>query len=164
MDVLEDFEEIAADKQHAEIKISVMHVELSIKVRYFISQSGIGYCVLLIDGVKGKGLRGKVESAATKVYVGRAVLIFLSLLDDGKKLITVPALFEKEPTFSENVDLSNFIINAYFPDNLKKTTEEVYNEHLNFLKDKKISNNTDNLYKSILELPGEGLEILRSYR
>ncbi len=164
MDVLKDFAEIAADKQHAEIKMPVMHVELSLKVRYFISQSGVGYCALLIDGVKGKGLRGKVESAAAKVYVGRAVLIFLSLLDGGKKIITVPALFEKEPTFNAKVDLSNFIINAYYHDNLKKTPEEVYNEHLNVLKDKKISNDTDNLYKSILELPGEGLEILRSYR
>ncbi len=160
--MLNGFEEITVDKQHSEIKICVMHIELSLKIRYFKNKSGVGYCGLLINGIKGNGLRGKVEAAAAKVYVGRTIFIFLSDMDDGKKLVTVPALFEKEPSFDRKSDLSNFIINTYFHCDFKKTPEEVYKEHMSALTGKNIR--TDSLCSSILELPQKGLEILRSYR
>ncbi len=161
--ILNDFEELAVDKQHSEIKLPVMHVELSLSVRYFLGK-GAGYCGLLIKDVKGNGLRGMIEAAAAKAYVGRTIFVFLSELDDGKKLITVPALFEKEPSFDEKVDLSELVINTYYHDEFKKTVREVYKEHMNALTGKKICNDRDCLCSSILELPEKGIEILRSYR
>jgi hypothetical protein len=162
METLNGFEEIPVDKQRSEIRIPVMHIELSLNIRYFKNGSGVGYCGLLINGIKGNGLRGKVEAAAAKAYVGRTIFIFLSVTDDGKELITVPALFEKEPSFDPKLDLSNFIIKTYYHDNFKKTPEEVYNEHMNAITGRNIR--TDSLWSSIIELPQKGLEILRSYR
>ncbi len=164
METLNGFEEIAVDKQRSEIKIPVMHIELSFNIRYFRNESGVGYCGLLINGIKGNGLRGKVEAAAAKAYLGRTIFIFLSETDDGKKLITVPSLFEKEPSFDRKIDLSDFIINTYFQDDFKKTPQEVYKEHMNALTGRNIRTDSDNLRSSILELPIKGLEILRSYR
>jgi len=164
MDILEGFEEIVVDTQHSEIKIPIMHVELFLNVRYFLNSSGVGYCGLLIQEVKGKGLMGMIEAAAAKAYVGRTILVFLSELDNGKKLITIPALFEKEASFDEKVDLSNLIINTYYHDNFKKTPQEVYKEHMDALIGKNIPNDKIHLCQSILELPMKGLEILKSYR
>ncbi len=163
MDILDSFEEIVVDKKRSEIKIPVMHVELSLSVRYFLGK-GVGYCGLLINGVNGKGLRGCIEAAAAKAYIGRTIFVFLSELDDGKKLITVPALFEKEPSFDESVDLSELVINTYYHDDFKKTAQEVYEEHTDALTGKKICDDKDCLCSSILELPGKGIEILRSYK
>jgi hypothetical protein len=160
---LNGFEELAVDKQHSEIKIPLLHVELSLGVRYFLGK-GVGYCGLLIKNVKGNGLRGCIEAAAAKAYVGRTIFVFLSELDDGKKLITVPALFEKEPSFNGKVDLSELIINTYYHDEFKKTAQEVYKEHMDALMGRKICNDRDCLCRSILELPERGIEILRSYR
>ncbi len=164
MDTLSDFKELLADKQFTEFKIPIMHVELSLNVRYFLNDSGIGYCGLLIKGVKGKGLRGKVQAAIVKDYIGRTILIFLTELEDGKKLITVPALFEKEPSFDGKVDLSDLIIKTYYHDDLRKTPQEVHKEHMNALVGKKISTDREHLICSIFGLPGRGLEILKSYR
>ncbi len=161
---LEDFNEFAIDKQHSEIKISVRHIELSLDVKYFVNNSGVGYCSLLIKEICGKGVRGLIEAAAAKSFVGRSIIIFLSELDDGKKLVTVPALFEKEPTFNAGLDLSDLIIKTYYHDDLKKTPQEVYKEHMDALIGKKINNDMDYLCRSILELPKMGLEILRSYK
>ncbi len=161
--LIKGFEELVVDKQHSEIKIPIMHVELSFNVRYFLGK-GVGYCRLLINGVNGKGLRGCIEAAAAKSYVGRTIFVFLSELDGGKKLITVPALFEKEPTFDGKVDLSGLIINTYYHDEFKKTAQEVYKEHTDALAGKKICNDRDCLSISILELPEKGIEILKSYR
>ncbi|MFA4935326.1 MAG: hypothetical protein WC568_05775 [Candidatus Methanoperedens sp.] len=161
--LLNGFEELVVDKQHSEIKMPIMHVELSFNVRYFLGK-GMGYCGLLINGVNGKGLRGCIEAAAAKAYVGRTIFVFLSELDGGKKLITVPALFEKEPAFDGNVDLSGLIINTYYHDEFKKTAQEVYKEHLDALMGKKICNDNDCLCRDILELPKKGIEILKAYR
>ncbi len=161
--LLNGFEELVVDKQYSEIKMPIMHVELSFNVRYFLGK-GVGYCGLLINGVNGKGLRGSIEAAAAKSYVGRTIFVFLSELDSGKKLITVPALFEKEPTFDGKVDLSELIINTYYHDEFKKTAQEVYKEHMDAMMGKKICNDNDCLCQSILELPRKGIEILRSYR
>ena len=163
MDILDAFEELVVDKKRSEIKIPIMHVELSLSVRYFLGK-GVGYCGLLINGVNGKGLRGCIEAAAAKAYVGRTIFVFLSELEDGKKLITVPALFEKEPSFDEKVDLSELIINTYYHDDFKKTVQEVYKEHKDALIGKKICDDKDCLCSSILELPERGIEILKSYR
>lgn len=164
MDRLDGFEELAVDKKRSEIKIPVMDVELSLNARYFLNGSGVGYCGLLINGANGKGLAGCIKAAAARVYIGRKILVFLSELDDGKKLITVPALFEKEPSFDGNVDLSNIILNTYYHDDFKKTPKEVYKEHMNALVGKKIKNDNEKLKGGILELPAKGLEILKSYR
>lgn len=161
--ILNGFEELVVDKQHSEIKIPIMHVELSLSVRYFLGK-GAGYCGLLINGVNGKGLRGCIEAAAAKAYIGRTIFVFLSGLDDGKNLITVPALFEKEPSFDGKVDLSELIINTYYHDEFKKTAQEVYKEHTDALAGKKICDDEDCLCQSILELPEKGIEILKSYR
>ena len=161
---LNGFEELAVDKQHSEIKIPVMHVELSLNAMYFFNKEGVGYCGLLIKDVKGNGLRGMIEAAAAKAYIGRTIFVFLSELDDGKKLITVPALFEKEPSFDGKVDLSGLVINTYYHDEFKKTAQEVYKEHMNALKNKKICDDRDCLRRSILWLPERGIEILRSYK
>ena len=141
-----------------------MHVELSIRARYFLNRNGVGYCGLLINGVNGKGFRGCIEAAAAKAYVGRTIFVFLSELDDGKKLITVPALFEKEPVFDETVDLSELVIKTYYHNDFKKTSEEVYKEHMDALAGKKICNDKDCLCRDILELPKKGIEILKAYR
>ena len=164
MDVLNGFEELTVDEQHSELKLPMMHVELSFNVRYFISKCGVGYCSLLISGVRGKGLKGKIEAAAAKTYIGRTIFVFLSELDNGKRLITVPALFEKEPSFTKDMDLSGYIINTYYHEDFKKTTEEVYKEHLDVLKDNKVSNDHARLCRSILELPEKGIEILKNYK
>ncbi len=164
MDILDGFEELEVDKQRAEIRMPVMHVELSLKVRYFVNGSGVGYCGLLINEVKGKGLRGSIEAAAAKAYMGRTILVFLSELENGKKLITVPALFEKEPTFDSNVDLSDLEIKTYYHDDFKKTSQDVYREHMDAMTGKKVSNDRECLCNSILELPAKGIEILKSYR
>ena len=164
MDIQDGFEEIAVDKPRNEIRIPVMHVELSLNVRYFYNRSGVGYCGLLINEVNGNGLRGKIEAAAARDYVGRTIFVFLSELDDGKKLITVPALFEKQPTFNGSVDLSNLIIKTYYHDDFKRTPQDVYKEHLDALTGKKISNDCSRLCSSIIELPAKGLEILKAYR
>lgn len=164
MDILDGFEEIAANEQRSEIKVPLMHVELSFKVRYFMNRAGVGYCGLLVSGVKGKGLKGKVEAVAAKAYIGRTVYVFLSELNDGKKLITVPALFEKEPTFDDKFDLDDLIINTYFHADFKKPPQEVYIEHMDALAGKEISDDKDRLCRNILELPVKGIEILRSYK
>lgn len=163
MDILDGFEEIAADKQRSEVKVPLMHVELSFSVRYFLNRAGVGYCGLLISGIKGMGLKGKVEAVAAKRFIGRTVFVFLSELDDGKKLVTVPALFEKEPTFDERFDLDDLIVNTYFHADFKKTAQEVHQEHMCALAGRKISEDRERLYSDILELPAKGIEILRSY-
>ncbi|NJD77436.1 MAG: hypothetical protein FIB08_10145 [Candidatus Methanoperedens sp.] len=164
MNKLNGFKELSADEHRSEFKIPVMRVELSLKVRYFLNDSGTGYCGLLIKEVKGNGLRGRVQAAVAKDYIGRTILIFLTELDDGKKLITVPALFEKEPCFDKSVDLSDLIIKTYYHDDLRKTPQEVHKEHMNALVGRKISADKEHLIRSILDLPGRGLEILRSFR
>lgn len=164
MEALEDFTEIKAVDRDSEMKVPIMHVELSFKVRYFLNSSGVGYCSLSIRGVNGKGLRGMIEAAAAKSYIGRTIFVFMSELEDGKKLVTVPALFEKETSFDESVNLSEFIVNTYFSDDFKKTPQEILKEHMDALKGKKTINDSDFLCKSILELPKKGLEILRSSR
>lgn len=164
MDILEGFEELTANEQHSEVKVPLMHVELFFKVRYFLNRTGVGYCGLLITGIKGRGLKGKVEAVAAKSYIGRTVYVFLSELKDGKKLITVPALFEKEATFDEKLDLSDLIINTYFHADFKKTPQEVYKEHMFALTSKEISNDKDRLCRGILELPAKGIEILKNYK
>lgn len=161
--ILNGFEELAVDKLHSEIKIPLLHVELSLNVRYFLGK-GVGYCGLLIKYVKGNGLRGCIEAAAAKAYVGRTIFVFLSELADGKKLITVPALFEKEPSFDGKVDLSELVINTYYHNDFKKTAQEVYKEHTDALRGKKITNDNEHLCQSILDLPEKGIEILKSYR
>lgn len=162
--MIKGFEELVVDKQHSEIKLPIMHVELSLSVGYFLNNSGAGYCSLLINGVQGKGLAGMIEAAAAKAYVGRTIFVFLSELEDGKKLITVPALFEKEPAFDSDVDLSGLVINTYYHDDFKKTAQEVYKEHMDALAGKKICEDRDCLCRSILELPKRGIGILRAYR
>ncbi len=164
METVNGFEEITVDKQHSEIKIPLMQVELTMNVRYFLNNSGIGYCSLLINGVNGSGLKGKIEAALAKDYIGRTIFVFLSELDDGKKLITVPALFEKVPSFNGSVDLSDLVIKTYHHGDFKKPMQEVYKEHMNALIGKKISSDKERLNQSILELPTKGLEILKSYR
>ncbi len=164
MDILDGFEELTADGQCSEIKVPLIHVELSFKVRCFMNRAGIGYCGLLVSGVKGVGLKGKIEAIAAKSYIGRTVYVFLSELKNGKKLITVPALFEKEPTFDEKFDLDDLIINTYFHADFKKTPQEVYKEHMCALIGKEISDDKDRLCRSILELPTKGIEILQSYK
>jgi len=89
---------------------------------------------------------------------------FISKTCEGKKLITVPALFEKEPAFDEKLDLSDLIINAYFHNDFKRSAQEVHTEHLTASTGKQILNDRDDLKKSLLELPGKGIEILKSYR
>ncbi len=160
---LDGFEELEVDKQRSEIKIPITNVELTLNVRYFIGK-GMGYCGLLIAGVSGNGLRGCIKAAAAKIFVGRTIFVFLSELEDGKKLITVPALFEKEPTFNGSVDLSGLVINTYYHDDFKRTAEEVYKEHVKAMEGKRTNDDMDCLCKSILELPEKGLQILRSYR
>jgi len=164
MDILDGFDELKVENQHSEITVPVMHVELSLRARYFLNGNGVGYCGLLIDGVNGKGLRGCIEAAAAKAYVGRTIFVFLSELDDGKKLITVPALFEKEPAFNGNIDLSNLVIKTYYHNDFKKTSQEVYKEHMDALIGKKICNDKDCLCKDILELPKKGIEILKAFK
>ncbi len=164
MDILDGFEELTADGQRSEIKVPLMHVELSFKVRYFMNRVGVGYCGLLVSGVKGKGLKGKVEAVAAKAYIGRIVYVFLSELNGGKKLITVPALFEKEPTFDEKFDLDDLIINTYFHADFKKSSQEIYIEHMGALAGREISDDKDRLRQNILELPAKGIEILKSYK
>ncbi len=164
MEILDGFQELAVDRQHAEIKIPIMQMELYLKVRYFTNSSGVGYCGLLVADVRGKGLRGMIEAAAAKTYVGRTIFVFLSELDNGKKLITVPALFEKEPTYNGNVDLKDLDIKTYYHGDLKKTPQEVYREHMDALTGKKIRNDRACLCKSIIELPAKGIQILKSYR
>jgi hypothetical protein len=158
------FLELEVDKHHSEIRLLIMHVELCMKVRYFTNYSGVGYCGLLIEDVHGKGLKGMIEAAAAKTYIGRTIFVFLSKLENGKELITVPSLFEKQPTFNENIDLSNFDINTYFHNDFKKTLHEVYKEHIDALIGKKLSSDNEGLKNSILELPEKGIEILKSYR
>jgi hypothetical protein len=164
MDILDSFEELTAEGQHSEFKVPLMHVELYFNVRYFMNRAGVGYCGLLISGVKGKGLKGKVEAVAAKSYIGRIIYVFLSELKDGKKLITVPALFEKEPTFDEKFDIDDLIINTYFHADFKKTLQEVHKEHMCALLGKEISDDKDRLRRDILELPAKGIEILQSYK
>jgi hypothetical protein len=164
MDELEGFREVAADKKDSENKIPIMRIELTLNVRYFLNNSGVGYCSLLISRVEGKGLEGKIESEAAGAYVGRSIFIFLSELDNGMKLITVPALFEKQPCFDDNLDLSNFIVNAYYPEDFKKTAHEVYKEHMNALIGKKMCKDCVYLSRSILDLPAIALDILKCYR
>ena len=164
MDNLDGFLELEADNEHSEIKVPVMQVELSVRVRYFLNGTGVGYCGLLINEVNGKGFRGSIEAVDAKAYVGRTIFVFLSELGDGKKLITVPALFEKQPTFNGSIDLSGLVIKTYYPDGFKKTPQDVYKEHLNALIGKKICNDKDGLRRDLLELPKKGIEILKAYR
>jgi hypothetical protein len=164
MDTLEGFEELPVDIEHSEVKVPIVHVELALSVRYFIKGGKIGYCGLMINGVKGSGLRGRLAAAAAKSYIGRTIYIFISEISEGKKLITVPALFEKEPSFDGKLDLSEVIIKTYYHNEFKKSAIEVHNEHLNALIGKQIFNNKDKLIISLLDLPKKGIEILKSYR
>lgn len=164
MDTLEGFEELPVGKEHSEVKVPIMHVELALGIRYFIKGGEIGYCGLMINGVKGSGLRGRLAAAAAKSYLGRTIYIYLSEISEGKKLITVPALFEKEPSFDRKLDLSDLIIKTYYHNGFKKSAIEVCNEHVNALIGKQISDNKDKLKISLLELPKKGIEILKSYR
>ncbi|MFZ3384724.1 MAG: hypothetical protein WA144_12435 [Candidatus Methanoperedens sp.] len=164
MDNLNSFEELSVDKEHSQVKVPIMHVELALNARYFINGGEIGYCSLLINGVKGSGLRGRLAAVAAKNYIGRTIFCFLSKTSEGKKLITVPALFEKEPAFDEKLDMSDLIINTYYHNDFKISGQEVHKEHLNALKGKQISNDKENLKKSLLELPKKGIEILKAYR
>ena len=81
-----------------------------------------------------------------------------------RKWIKVPALFEKEPTFDEKLDLSDLIIKTYYHNDFKRTAQEVYGEHLNALAGREISIDDDRIRSSMLELPKKGIEILKSYR
>lgn len=164
MGVLQGFEEIEVEEQQSRMKVPVMHIELSLNVRFFINDGDVGYCDLLIADVKGKGLKGMLEASVASKFKERSVLVFLSLLEDGNKLITVPSLFEKEPSFDTKVDLSGLVINTYFPDDFKKTADEVHEIHLEKLTGKKIHNNRDVLRREIRELPGKGIEILKGYK
>ncbi|MCZ7382688.1 MAG: hypothetical protein O8C64_14100 [Candidatus Methanoperedens sp.] len=164
MEILDGFDEIKAENQHSEIKVPIMQFELAIRVRYFLNGNGVGYCGLLIEGVNGKGFRGCIEAAAAKAYVGRTIFVFLSELEDGKKLITVPALFEKKPSFNGSIDLSNLVIKTYYHNEFKKTAQEVYKEHMDALIGKKICNDNENLSRDILELPKKGIEILKAFK
>lgn len=164
MGVLQGFEEIEVEKHQSQIKVPMMHLELSLNVRYFINDGDVGYCDLLIADVKGKGFQGMMEASVASKFKGRSVLVFLSLLEDGDKLITVPSLFEQEPGFDKKVDLSGLIINPYYPDDFRKTADEVHGIHLENLKGKNIHNNRDVLRREIRELPGKGIEILKGYK
>jgi hypothetical protein len=164
MDLLNGFEELAVDKEHSWLMVPIMHVELSLNARYFMKRGETGYCGLLIDSVKGSGLRGRLAAAAAKSYIGRTIYVFISEVDGGKKLITVPALFEKEPTFDEKLDLSDVIIKTYYHNDFKRTAQEVYGEHLNALAGREISIDEDRMRSKLLELPKKGIEILKSYR
>lgn len=164
MDELDGFEELSVDKEHSEIKVPVMHVELSLNVRYFMKGGEIGYCGLMINGVKGNGLRGKIAASAAKAYLGRSIFVFLSGVDGGKELITVPALFEKEPEFDGKLDLNDLIIRTYYHNDFKRTAQEVYKEHLNALIGKKVYDNKDHIKTGLLDLPKKGIEILKSYK
>lgn len=164
MDVLNDFEEMVVDEHNSKLLVPVRHVEILYNVRYFINDSGVGYCSLLTEKVKGKGLKGKIEVIAAKAYIGRYILVFLSELTDGRRLVTVPALFEKEPTFDNEVELSDLIINTYYHDNLKKTPLEVLEEHMKALEGRSVSNDRELLRKDTLLLPKKGLEILNHIR
>jgi len=164
MDLLNGFEELEVDKEHSRLNFPIMHVELSLYARYFMTGGKTGYCGLLIEGVKGSGLRGRLAAAAAKSYIGRTIYVFLSEVEGGKKLITVPALFEKEPTFDEKLDLSDLIIKTYYHNDFKRTAQEVYEEHLNALAGKEISIHDDRIRSNLLELPKKGIEILKSYR
>jgi hypothetical protein len=164
MDILDGFEELAVDKEHSWLLVPIMHVELSLNARYFLRDAEMGYCGLLIDSVKGSGLTGRLAAAAAKSYIGRTIYVFISEVDGGKKLITVPALFEKEPTFDEKLDLSDLIIKTYYHNDFKRTVQEVYEEHLNALAGREISNDEDRIRANLLELPRKGIEILKSYR
>jgi len=164
MNILTGFQELAVDKEHSQIKIPIRNVELTLGISYFINDSGTGFCALLIKRVTGKGIRGKIEAAAAGVYIGRNIFTFLSELETGKKLITVPALFEKEPSFNRKLDLSDLVINTYYHDNFTKTAQDAYEEHRKALIGKKISNDREKLISSVLELPKKGLEILKAYR
>lgn len=161
---LEGFEELCVGKEHSHIKVPIMHVELALNARYFLNGGEIGYCGLLINGVKGSGLRGKLAAAAAKSYVGRTIFIFLSEVSEGKKLITVPALFEKEPEFDGKLDLSDLIIKTYYHNDFKKSANEVHKEHMDALIGKQISSNKEELLTNLLELPKKGIEILKSYK
>jgi hypothetical protein len=164
MDLLNGFEELAVDKEHSWLMVPIMHVELSLNARYFMKRGETGYCGLLIDSVKGSGLRGRLAAAAAKSYIGRTIYVFISEVDGGKKLITVPALFEKEPTFDEKLDLSNLVIKTYYHNDFKRTAQEVYEEHLNALTGREISHDEDRIRSSLLDLPKKGIDILKSYR
>ncbi len=164
MDILDGFEEITVDTEHSQINVPIMRVELSLKVSYFIKDGEMGYCGLLINGVRGNGLTGKLAAAAVKAYVGRTIYIFLSEIAGGIKLITVPALYEKEPTYDGKVDLSNMIIKTYYHSDFKKSAAQVQQEHLNALIGKKIMYDKDHLKISLLDLPRKGIEILKSYK
>ncbi|MCE8424458.1 MAG: hypothetical protein J5U17_01595 [Candidatus Methanoperedens sp.] len=164
MEILEGFEEIRIDGAHSEMKLPILHVELSFTVRYFMNNEGAGYSALIIKEVKGKGLRGTIEAAAGKTFIGRTILVFLSELENGKKLITVPSLFEKEPSFNDKLDMSELIINTYYHDEFKKTEKEVYKEHMKALTGEIVNNDHEKLRSSLLELPVKGIEILRSIK
>lgn len=164
MDLLDGFEELAVDKEHSWLMVPIMHVELSLNARYFMKRGETGYCGLLIDSVKGSGLTGRLAAAAAKSYIGRTIYVFLSEIDGGKKLITVPALFEKEPTFDEKLDLSDVIIKTYYHNDFKISAKEVYEEHLNALVGMGISIDEERMRSSLLELPKKGIEILKGYR
>lgn len=164
MGVLQGFEEIDVEEQQSRIKVPVMHIELSLNVRYFINDGDVGYCDMLIADVKGKGFQGMMEASVASKFKERSVLVFLSLLEDGDKLITVPSLFEKEPSLDKKVDLSGLIINTYFPDDFRMTADEVHGIHLEKLTGKNIHNNRDVLRREIRELPSKGIEILKGYK
>lgn len=164
MDILNGFEELSVDKEHSQLTVPIMHVELSLNVRYFLKRGEMGYCGLFIKGIKGHGLTGRIAASAAKSYIGRTIYIFISEVDGGKKLITVPALFEKEQKFDEKLDLIDLIINTYYHNDFMRTVQEVYEEHLNALAGRKISKDEDRIRSSLLELPKKGIEILKSYR
>lgn len=164
MEILDGFEEIKIDDSLSEMKLSIREVELFFTIRYFINNAGVGYSALTIKDVKGKGLRGSIEAAAAKIYVQRTIFVFLSELENEKKLITVPALFEKKASFNNKPDMSNLIINSYCHDDFKKTAGEVYKEHMTAFKSEKVIKDHNKLRASLLQLPAKGIEILQSVK
>ncbi len=162
--MLDGFEEVQVDKEHSEITIPLRNIELSLSIRYSIKGGEMGCCGLLINGIRGSGIKGKLAAAAAKAYIGRTIFIFLSKIENGKELITVPALFEKEPTFDGKLNLSGLIIKTYYHNNFNRSVQEVYIEHLKAIEGIKLNTDIHHLRIGLLDLPRKGVEILKSYR
>jgi len=160
--MLDGFEEFPVDKSIRKIKVPIMHVELSLNVRYFIR--GRDRLLRAVDQwVRGSGLTGKLAAAAQKIISGGRYLFFYHRSMAGKTNYC-SCIIWKGPAFDAKLDISDLIIKTYYHDDFKKTVQDVYKEHLNALIGKKISNDNDQLKISLLELPRKGIEILKSYR